>query len=67
MALYLRHEAEVKEMERRGWKGHKSPLHFANPVDIYFSKMFQNEYVTPIEEQYEMLRKKDCECLLECD
>jgi len=58
-ALYIRHQEQVKEMERRGYV-HKSPLD-----DKYATgKKSQEEYVDSIEDQINILRKKGCRCRL---
>lgn len=58
-ALYLRHEQQVEEMEKRNLN-HKSPLdrRYARGNDI------QNENVDSIKEQIRILRKKGCKCKL---
>ena len=58
-ALYVRHEEIVEEIIQRGFK-HKSPL----PKELATGLEFQDEYVDSIEEQINILRKKNCECLL---
>ncbi len=56
-ALYIRHEDEVLELEKRGYI-HKSPLdkNLAKGYDI------QNKFVNTIEEQKQILKNKTCEC-----
>lgn len=56
-ALYARHEALVKEMERRGYK-HLSPLdkrHARGAIK-------QIEFIDQPARQKEILRDKPCEC-----
>jgi hypothetical protein len=56
-ALYLRHDALVREFTRRGYQ-HNSPLSeiFATGKDK------QSEYVNTQAEQIAILRKKGCGC-----
>jgi hypothetical protein len=56
-ALYLRHEALVTEMERRGYQ-HSSPLdpHLATGSAV------QDEFVDVPKRQRELLRAKGCDC-----
>lgn len=56
-ALYKRHEEEVEEMTRRGYK-HGSPLDkkLATGVEI------QNEFINTMEEQRVLLKNKGCKC-----
>lgn len=56
-ALYLRHEAQVKEMKKRGYK-HLSPLE----KKLATGKNIQDEYVDPIEKQKQLLKDKKCSC-----
>lgn len=56
-ALYLRHEALVKEMERRGYR-HGSPL----SVEQATGSDRQTEYVDSCERQIHILRLKKCGC-----
>jgi hypothetical protein len=58
-ALYNRHEAQVAEMERRGYR-HSSPL---DPA-LATGEACQNEYVDPIEQQYALLKQKGCDCMV---
>jgi hypothetical protein len=58
-ALYLRHEALVAEMERRGYR-HGSPLDQA----LATGSAVQEEFVDPPDRQRELLRAKGCECLV---
>lgn len=56
-ALYRRHDALVREMERRGYR-HHSPLDagLATGLD------YQDVFVDPPERQREILRSKPCGC-----
>lgn len=56
-ALFLRHEALVKEMKKRGYK-HNSPINNEGikGLDI------QTQFLHTPEEQFELLRQKQCEC-----
>jgi hypothetical protein len=56
-ALFLRNEQLVKEMKKRGYT-HSSLLdkHLVTGFSI------QNEYVEPLEDQIEKLKKKGCKC-----
>ena len=56
-ALFLRHEALVKEMTARGYK-HQSPL----PKELATGDSKQGEYLDAYEVQIEALRKKGCSC-----
>jgi len=56
-ALFLRHEALVREMTRRGYK-HRSPL----PRELATGDSKQGEYVDAYELQIERLRNKGCGC-----
>lgn len=56
-ALYARHEAQVAEMQRRGFR-HGSPL---DPL-LATGEAVQDEYVDPVERQEELLRAKGCDC-----
>lgn len=56
-ALYLRHEELVKEFERRGFK-HNSPLN----KKLAKGSAIQDQYVDTVEEQKEILRRKNCGC-----
>ena len=56
-ALYLRHEQQVKEMEKRGFK-HKSPL----DENFATGKIIQNVYVDLIQNQIKILQNKKCKC-----
>jgi hypothetical protein len=59
-ALYLRHEALVAEMARRGYN-HGTPLDesLATGLDV------QDRYVDPPERQLDLLRAKGCACSLD--
>lgn len=56
-ALFLRHEALVEEMRRRGYD-HASPL---DPALATGSDL-QDELVDPVAEQRRMLAEKECDC-----
>lgn len=58
-ALYVRHEALVKEFTRRGYQ-HHTPLNkrFATGSGI------QRAHINTLSEQMEILKKKPCDCLL---
>ncbi|MEM3711882.1 MAG: pyrimidine dimer DNA glycosylase/endonuclease V [Thermoprotei archaeon] len=56
-ALYLRHEALVRELSARGFT-HSSPLDKA----LATGSPVQDEYVNTIEEQIQILKKKGCGC-----
>ena len=56
-ALYLRHEALVKEMASRRYR-HQSPL----AAQLASGKAKQDAYVDSYEEQVEILRRKACGC-----
>lgn len=58
-ALFLRHEALVAEMVRRGYR-HASPLDESLAVGM----AAQTTYVDPPERQMELLRGKKCNCPL---
>lgn len=57
-ALYLRHEALVREMEERGYR-HASPL----AAELATGSELQAEYIHTVEEQCRILREKGCDCL----
>jgi len=59
-ALYARHEALVREMEKRGFQ-HGSPL----DPRLATGAAVQAEYVDTPEQQREILRKKGCSCFAE--
>lgn len=56
-ALYARHEALVKEMEKRGY-AHHSPL----DTRLARGSKKQSVFLHTIAEQKEILHKKPCEC-----
>lgn len=56
-ALYLRHEALVKEFVRRGYR-HHSPLDECLAV----GNPRQRAFINTITEQKELLRNKPCDC-----
>jgi Pyrimidine dimer DNA glycosylase len=56
-ALFARHEALVAEMTRRGYR-HNSPL---DPTRAT-GKAVQDRFVDPIGRQYDLLRRKGCDC-----
>jgi len=59
-ALWLRHEALVAEMERRGYR-HASPLDAA----LAEGPAVQDRFVDPVEAQWDDLRGRPCPCPLE--
>ena len=56
-ALFLRHAQLVAEMEKRGYR-HLTPL---DPAEAAGSDV-QDEFVSTVEEQVELLRRKRCGC-----
>lgn len=56
-ALYLRHEAQVEEMGKRGY-GHHSPLE----ERLAAGEASQEFYVDSPERQLAILRNKGCQC-----
>jgi hypothetical protein len=56
-ALWLRHEALVAEMTRRGYR-HASPL----DESLATGEAVQTNYVDPIPVQLALLREKGCDC-----
>lgn len=56
-ALYLRHEALVEEMTRRGYK-HHTPL---DPA-LATGKAVQDEFVDSYDKQVQILKERGCEC-----
>ncbi len=58
-ALYLRHEAQVEELTRRGYT-HASPL---DPA-LATGAAVQDVFVDPVERQLEILRAKGCDCVV---
>ena len=59
-ALYLRHEALVLEMKKRGYN-HNSPL----DTKLAIGLDRQSEYVNSTIEQLDILRLKNCDCPLD--
>ena len=58
-ALYLRHKALVREMEKRGYN------HYSNlDIKLATGKSQQKDYVNSIEEQIKILKNKNCDCIL---
>ena len=57
LALYLRHDALVGEMARRGYR-HHSPLEKAFAA----GRAVQDVYVDPPRRQVRLLRAKGCDC-----
>ena len=58
-ALYARHESEVEEMDRRGFR-HRSPLDRRRAT----GKALQTELVDPVREQRARLTQRACGCPL---
>ena len=56
-AMYQRHEKLVDEMKRRGYN-HHSPLDKRKAT----GNEIQNEFVNSVEEQIQILKKKECSC-----
>jgi len=56
-ALYARHEAEVFEMEKRGYH-HYSPL----DKSLAVGNVVQTKFVDSIDKQIENLHNKNCNC-----
>jgi len=56
-ALYKRHELLVSEMKKRNYK-HKSPLIKTK------GSSFQKKFINTKIEQFKILKKKKCKCLL---
>jgi len=56
-ALYLRHEALVKEFDKRGYH-HNTPL----DKKLATGKTKQEVFINSLKEQKEILRKKKCDC-----
>jgi hypothetical protein len=56
-ALWVRHGLLVDEMIRRGYN-HSSDL--PDPPE---GELYQREFVNSEEEQYEILRSKECQCI----
>lgn len=59
MALYERNEQELKEMKKRGYN-HASPL----DKKLATGKKTQDKFVNTISEQREILKLKNCECII---
>lgn len=59
-ALYLRHEALVKEMGQRGYM-HKTPL----DKDLATGSPMQEVFLHSLVQQREILRQKACACKIE--
>ena len=58
-ALYMRHDALVTEMGRRGYR-HCSPL----PEALATGSAVQDQYIHSYDEQIQILRDKGCGCTL---
>jgi hypothetical protein len=56
-ALYRRHEEEVSEIARRGWR-HESPL----DKRMATGRTVQDIFVTPVPEQRRILTERGCGC-----
>lgn len=56
-ALYLRHEEQVKEIQKRGYT-HNSSL----DKKLATGKKTQNEFIDSIEKQKQILKNKKCNC-----
>ncbi len=56
-ALYLRHESQVKEMQKRGYK-HKTPL----DKTLATGAPTQREFINSVQEQNRILKEKGCNC-----
>jgi len=56
-ALYARHEAEVSEMKKRGYR-HHSPL----DRGLATGKGVQDKFVDSVDKQMENIHNKDCNC-----
>jgi hypothetical protein len=56
-ALYVRHEALVAEMSRRGY-AHNSPL----DPGLATGRQVQDRFVDSVDRQLEILREKGCAC-----
>jgi len=56
-ALYIRHKELVAEMEKRGYK-HKTNL----LIRLAVGKRTQDIFINTVNEQIEILKKKDCLC-----
>jgi hypothetical protein len=60
LALYERHEAQVKEMTRRGYN-HRSSL----DKTLAKGSRIQHIFVNTLEEQKQILHNKNCDCFRE--
>lgn len=58
-ALYFRHEALVREMIKRNYS-HKSKL----PRQLAEGKNKQDVFINTVEEQIQILKKKNCGCFI---
>ncbi|TAK56910.1 MAG: pyrimidine dimer DNA glycosylase [Bacteroidetes bacterium] len=58
-ALYLRHEALVKEMKQRGYI-HRSPL----DNNLATGESIQRTFINSTVEQRNILREKKCKCIV---
>jgi hypothetical protein len=58
-ALYIRHENLVREMKKRGYN-HHSPL----DKRLAIGKSKQNKFIDLPERQIQILKKKDCQCIM---
>lgn len=56
-ALYGRHEQQVREIVRRGWR-HDSPLE----ASLATGATHQDTFVTPVDEQRRILVERGCGC-----
>jgi hypothetical protein len=56
-ALYVRHEQQVREIQRRGWK-HNSPL----DGSLATGSTRQDVFVTPVGQQRRILMERGCGC-----
>jgi hypothetical protein len=56
-ALYLRHEQQVKEMEKREYN-HKSPL----DQTLATGDSIQKDFVNSVKDQNRILKNKGCDC-----
>lgn len=59
-ALYRRHEQQVTEITRRGWR-HASPL----DESLAAGRPVQEDFVTPVPEQRRILTERGCGCFRE--
>jgi Pyrimidine dimer DNA glycosylase len=60
-ALYARHEAQVTEFERRGFR-HQSPLDRV----LATGETKQTEFVDPLDVQLDRLAQLGCGCIVSC-